>query len=88
VIDRHHEIKELISLLKRYRVVGIVGARQVGKTTLARSLLDHVGGSYFYYDLENPEDLARLADPMFALKGARGSPEGISALPGSRECFS
>jgi predicted AAA+ superfamily ATPase len=72
VIDRHHEIKELISLLKRYRVVGIVGARQVGKTTLARSLLDHVGGSYFYYDLENPEDLARLADPMFALKGLKG----------------
>jgi hypothetical protein len=72
VIDRHHEIKELISLLKRYRVVGIVGARQVGKTTLARSLLDYVGGSYFYYDLENPEDLARLADPMFALKGLKG----------------
>ena len=72
MIDRHHEIKELISLLKRYRVVGIVGARQVGKTTLARSLLDHVGGSYFYYDLENPEDLARLADPMFALKGLKG----------------
>jgi predicted AAA+ superfamily ATPase len=34
--------------------------------------LEHVGGSYFYYDLENPEDLARLADPMFALKGLKG----------------
>ena len=25
-----------------------------------------------YYDLENPEDLARLSDPMLALKGLKG----------------
>jgi len=72
MIDRKHEVKKLISLLKRYRVVGIIGARQVGKTTLARSLLKHIRSASTYYDLENPEDLARLADPMLALKGLKG----------------
>ncbi|MEW5950215.1 MAG: ATP-binding protein [Thermodesulfobacteriota bacterium] len=72
MIDRKHELKKLISLLKRYRVVGIIGARQVGKTTLARSLLKHLHTASTYYDLENPEDLARLADPMFTLKGLKG----------------
>ena len=72
MIDRNREVKKLLSLLKHYRVVGIIGARQVGKTTLARALLDHVHGSSYYYDLENPEDLARLADPMLTLKGLKG----------------
>ena len=72
MIDRKHDVKKLVSLLKRYRVVGIIGARQVGKTTLARSLSDQIGSASFYFDLENPEDLAWLADPMLALKGLKG----------------
>lgn len=72
MIDRQREIKTLISLLKHYPVVGIIGARQVGKTTLARSILKHLHTASTYYDLENPEDLARLADPMLALKGLKG----------------
>jgi len=72
MIDRKRNVKKLVSLLKRYRVVGIIGARQVGKTTLARFLRDHVSGNSFYYDLENPEDLARLADPMLSLKSLKG----------------
>lgn len=81
---RINEVKTLISLLKRHRVIGIVGARQVGKTTLARSLIDHIHGDFSYYDLENPEDLARLADPMFALKGLKGIVviDEIQHLPG------
>ncbi len=72
MIDRKHDAKKLVSLLKRHRVVGIIGARQVGKTTLARSLSGQMRGDSFYFDLENPEDLARLADPMLALKGLKG----------------
>lgn len=68
---RTREVSTLVSLLKRFRVVGIIGARQVGKTTLARSILKHIKSSY-YYDLENPEHLAQLADPMLALKGLKG----------------
>ncbi|MDD5008026.1 MAG: ATP-binding protein [Syntrophorhabdaceae bacterium] len=84
MIDRDYEINKLLSLLKHYRVVGIIGARQVGKTTLARALLNRAQSSSFYYDLENPEDLARLADPMLTLKGLKGLVviDEIQRLPG------
>lgn len=72
MIRRHREIETLGKLLKRHPVVGIVGARQVGKTTLARSLIGTIGKPTTYFDLENPEDIARLADPMLALKDLRG----------------
>jgi len=72
MIQRHREIKTLRELLKRHPVVGIVGARQVGKTTLARTLIGKIGRRTSYFDLENPEDLARLTDPMLALKDLKG----------------
>lgn len=59
-------------LLKRHPVVGIVGARRVGKTTLAHMIVERGGGRAVFFDLENPEDLARLQDPMLALQGLRG----------------
>jgi predicted AAA+ superfamily ATPase len=73
MIDRPRELKTLAALMKRHRVVGIIGARQVGKTTLARLLLKNAGGPSTYYDLEDPEDLSRLADPMIALKSLKGT---------------
>lgn len=72
MIVRQREVKTLITLLRHYRIVGIIGARQVGKTTLARSLPNYILSISTFYDLENPEDLARLADPMLALKGLKG----------------
>ena len=72
MIQRYREIKILGQLLKRFPVVGIVGVRQVGKTTLARSFIDRIDKPTSYFDLENPEDLARLADPMLALKDLKG----------------
>jgi predicted AAA+ superfamily ATPase len=52
--------------------VAIVGARQVGKTTLARAFAKEHGGPAAFYDLENPADQARLADPLLALQAAKG----------------
>ncbi len=72
MINRFREIQTLQGLLKRHPVVGIIGARQVGKTTLARLLAEKVHSASSYFDLENPEDLARLNDPMLALKGLKG----------------
>jgi len=72
VIKRDKELKTITKLLQRHPVVGIVGARQVGKTTLARIVVARKKGPYAYFDLENPEDLARLADPMLALKDLKG----------------
>ena len=72
MIDRESHIKALESLLSRHPVVGIVGARQVGKTTLARVLADRRKDKAHYFDLENPDDLNMLSEPMMALKGLRG----------------
>ena len=46
-------------------VVALLGARQVGKTTLARGL--EVGKPTHYLDLERPSDVAKLADPELYL---------------------
>ena len=39
MIECANEIKTLKGFLKRYPVTAIIGARQVGKTTLARNLI-------------------------------------------------
>jgi hypothetical protein len=44
----------------------------VGKTTLARALTACLEGPWHRFDLEDPRDLARLADPMMVLSGLRG----------------
>lgn len=53
-------------------MVGIIGARQVGKSTLAKEYLNTVSGPSHTFDLENPHDQARLTDPMLALSPLRG----------------
>ncbi|MDD5176609.1 MAG: ATP-binding protein [Sterolibacterium sp.] len=56
--------------LQRSRAVALIGPRQIGKTTLARQFVDTTSANYF--DLEDPLSLARLAEPMTALKDLRG----------------
>ena len=48
--------------LQRSPAVAILGARQVGKTTLARQVAREYP-SALYLDLENSDDRARLAQP-------------------------
>jgi hypothetical protein len=72
MIERRGDIAAVQSLLRRYPVVGIVGARQVGKTTLARVVTARAKGPTSVFDLEDPNDLARLAEPMLALRDRRG----------------
>jgi predicted AAA+ superfamily ATPase len=57
--------------LREARVVALVGPRQAGKTTLARRIVP--AGSVNYFDLEDPTDLARLAEPLTALSALRGT---------------
>ncbi len=72
MIDRPREVEKLKSLIRTFPVVGVLGARQVGKTTLARMIVKNTGRQAAYFDLENPVDSARLADPMLALSGLGG----------------
>ncbi len=72
VIEREEHLQRLRSLTRQFPVVGILGARQVGKTTLARQLVESHRGPVTYFDLESAEDLARIADPMLALRPLTG----------------
>ena len=51
-------------------VTALLGPRQCGKTTLARSIVEPGSGAYF--DLENPRDLARLSQPQTTLEALHG----------------
>lgn len=70
MIERPALLKHLRSALRRSRVIALVGPRQCGKTTLARELLQVDSPNYF--DLEDPASLARLDEPMTALKDLKG----------------
>ncbi len=72
MIKRVKELAVLKGFLARHRVVGIVGARQVGKSTLAREVAAAWNGPTTLFDLENPGHVSRLRDPMLALQGLRG----------------
>ncbi|HXU83354.1 MAG TPA: ATP-binding protein [Polyangia bacterium] len=56
--------------LKRTPIVSLLGPRQSGKTTLARTIAQ--GRRATLFDLENPADVARLSLPMSALEPLRG----------------
>jgi len=53
--------------LKKFPVVGIIGPRQVGKTTLAKMLLKNIGKKTIYLDLQLPSDINKLQSPELFL---------------------
>lgn len=72
MILRTHHLELLKRQLANFPIVAILGARQVGKTTLARQLEDGWDGPKRHFDLEDPDDQARLADPAFVLRELQG----------------
>jgi len=52
--------------LSKYPVVGLIGCRQVGKTTLAKAILEESKNA-IYLDLELPSDVMKLQDPELYL---------------------
>ena len=68
--DRHRRALE--RLLSRAPVVSLLGARQVGKTTLAREIARRRKGAAHVFDLESSADVARLSDPLLTLSPLRG----------------
>jgi predicted AAA+ superfamily ATPase len=72
MIERSSHLRAVERLLSRFPVVGLLGARQVGKTTLASAIGRAFDGAVTRFDLEDPAAVARLADPMLALGGLEG----------------
>ncbi|MBX3025269.1 ATP-binding protein [bacterium] len=70
MVTRRILLTALTAALQRSRIVLLVGPRQCGKTTLARELLSEESANYF--DLEDPASLARLDEPMTALRPLKG----------------
>ena len=66
-VERRTDQAELAKLMSAFPVTAILGPRQCGKTTLARTL-----AADSYFDLQNPQDLARLEQPQLALEDLTG----------------
>jgi uncharacterized protein len=72
VLARPLQIARIHELFRVFPVVGVLGARQVGKTTLATQYAARMGGEVTHFDLEDPAAVARLQSPKLALEGLRG----------------
>ena len=70
IVTRPVVLAAIETALARRPVVVLTGPRQCGKTTLARELLSEASLNYF--DLEDPASLARLDEPMTALRPLEG----------------
>jgi len=66
MIQRSEYISRIKSLLKTFPAVGIIGSRQVGKTTLVKEILKEISGEYL--DLESDLDQIKLTDPGLYLR--------------------
>lgn len=61
MIPRNAQL-EINELLDEFPAVGVLGPRQIGKTTLAELIAGSIDPEPIYLDLENPLDVAKLSD--------------------------
>src|SRR5436309_401905 len=72
MLKRTRQLEQLGGLLSRNPIVTILGARQVGKTTLSKQFCAGWTGPFTYFDLESPRDVARLGEATLALEKLTG----------------
>lgn len=60
----------ILKHLRSFPAVALLGARQVGKSTLAQRIISDIQES-LYLDLEDPRDLARMQNPLAFLETNR-----------------
>ena len=71
-VARPRHLARVERLLREHPVVAVLGARQVGKTTLARQIARRRTGGSTFFDLEDPRDVAELGEPTLTLDRLRG----------------
>ena len=72
VIDRPRHLQAVRRLLRSFPAVALLGARQVGKTTLARSVASEFGDRARIFYLESDRDMRLLSDPEHILSSING----------------
>ena len=72
-IIRKQELSILNKRFKNMPILGILGPRQCGKTTLAKQFCSQISKKTIHtFDLENPNDSSALSNPMAALEDLKG----------------
>lgn len=67
IIERKKDQEAISNLLEIFPVTAILGPRQAGKTTLAKTFHpNHI------FDLENPRDMVLFENPQLTLEGLKG----------------
>jgi predicted AAA+ superfamily ATPase len=76
MLKRQFYLSDISAALKDYPIVALLGPRQCGKSTLAREIVKLQGQTTSQaqiFDLEDDQDLARLAEPKLALEHLKGT---------------
>lgn len=60
-------INQLVTTLQNFPACGLIGSRQVGKTTLAKTIAAELKVPLLYLDLELPSDKNKLTEPEIFL---------------------
>ena len=67
-----HSLASLNQAFKVNPVVALLGPRQCGKSTLAKQFAKDFKGEVHSFDLEDPQDLFRIENPILALSELSG----------------
>jgi predicted AAA+ superfamily ATPase len=86
MIQRSYFFDQITFQYKIHSVCGLLGPRQVGKTTLAKQYAQQFPNAHLI-DLENPVDLARLENPMLALSSIQSDLIIIDEIQRKPELF-
>ncbi len=85
---KRRKTEEIIKQLKYSPAVGILGPRQVGKTTLAKELRKFLKRETVMLDMENPDDYAKMDNAMMYLRNLKETCVIIDEVQRRSELFS
>ena len=71
-MDRKRYLERISIQFQVHRVCAVLGPRQCGKSTLARTYAKNSNKKVYIFDLENPDDFEALQNPMRVLEGLDG----------------
>ncbi|MDR1032168.1 MAG: ATP-binding protein [Holosporales bacterium] len=72
MIHRDSALREINNVFSYFPICGVIGARQIGKTTLALEYAKKQNNKYYHFDLEDPQDFQKLSDPKLLFNDLSG----------------